>query len=192
MKKIENKFENGWALNLQKNHGQKALDKVGLKQFKKNPDDFNYGKYIMPEELLREYADEIYWYGVVETQNLTECFIREMSKRFKKRVEWYGISKHFYNFTDAFLKDFAKKLDWTIISHKLTEKQIEKFVDYVDWSDISHWKKLSKEFAKKHFKDIHWTDYYMHNVDFCFQGCWHPGDVDYIDKAAKKYKGMFN
>lgn len=185
------KFENPWALGLVKNHGRHEMTQKDIKEFKKDPEIVNYGKWIMPESLIREYADQVYWYGVIETQNLSESFLREMSKRFKKNQEWYAISRHYRHFNDSFLKDFAKKLHWKEISASLTEEQIEKFADKVDWLTISQSKTLSKEFAKKHVKDIHWTDYYMHNYDHWFQGCFCIDTAEEVEKASKKYKGMF-
>ncbi len=190
MKKTE-KFENTWALGLIEHHGRKEMTNKDIKEFKKDPENVNYGKWIMPEELIREYADQVYWYGVIETQNLSESFIREMSKRFKKNQEWYAVSKHYRHFNDSFLKDFAKKLHWKEISASLTEDQIEKFANYVDWHEISLWKKLTKDFAKKHVKDIDWTDYYHGNVDHWFQGCFCIRSVEEVEWAAKKYKDMF-
>lgn len=189
MKKMTEKMENRWALNLMKNHGQKEMDKNAIKEFRKDPENFNYGKWTVSEELLREFADKVDWYYAVETQNLSEEFLREMKKHFKKS-EWYWISKH-YNFSTAFLKDFAKKLKWDEMSHNLTEEQIDKFVDKVDWRLVSRRKQLTKEFAKRHVKDIDWTEYYLGNYDFTYQGCFLLRTADEVEKAAKKYKGMF-
>lgn len=185
------KFENTWALGLIKNHGRHEMTQKDIKEFKKDPENVNYGKWIMPESLIREYADQVYWYGVIETQNLSESFLREMSKRFKKNQEWYAVSKMYHNFSNAFLKDFAKKLHWNMISASLTEDQIEMFADKVDWRELSRCKQLTKEFAKKHVKDIDWTEYYLGNYDHYYQGCFCIDTAEDVEWAAKKYKGMF-
>ena len=87
-----------------------------------------YGKKLS-EDIIREFQDEIDWWGVSEAQFLSEEFIRE----FKYKVVWNWISE-----TQILSEDF-----------------IDEFPLYVVWENICKYQILSEKFIRKccHFHD---------------------------------------
>lgn len=115
----------------------------------------DYNNVIFTEQFLREFENDIHWIAVNDHQKITIDFIREY-KDILDTGFWDWISWNF-DLTNQFIDEFANKLNWKIISGKgLTEDIILKYIDRIDWTNISTRSNLSEEFVRAFREYISW------------------------------------
>ncbi|MCD6434921.1 MAG: hypothetical protein J7L15_00810 [Clostridiales bacterium] len=107
----------------------------------------------LSEKFIKEFKDKVYWGYISEYQKLSESFIR----KFKDKVNWYNISQY-QKLSEKFIKEFKDKVNWYCISKSqiLSEEFIREFKDEVEWENISRSQKLSEEFIKEFKNEVHW------------------------------------
>lgn len=115
-----------------------------------------YENVIFDEQFLREFDNQISWRSVIEEQTLTIDFIREYKDSSDDNF-WYWVSEY-VELTEKLIDEFRDYLDWTVISHSqtLSEDFIKKYIDYVDWNVISAKQKISEDFARKYKDYLNW------------------------------------
>lgn len=166
-------------------YATKKVDTKAIKQLVKDPENFEYYKYILTEEFVREYADVVDWYQVAYySNNLTEDFVIEHKKHFKKDVMW-ALQQNYGQFSDKFVKTFAKKLDWTRLNYgTLTEKFIEENLDKVDWEQLARTATVSKSFMNRYSKNFKYGTYMLYHRETLSKAdtlelwnkCWYEHD----------------
>ncbi len=107
----------------------------------------------LPEELIREAADEVDWTLVSARSKLSEDFIRE----FQNEVDWYNISRY-QKLSEDFIREFKDKVRWSCISiyQKLSEDFIREFQGKVNWHYISVYQPLSEGFIREFKSKVTW------------------------------------
>lgn len=115
----------------------------------------NYNDTIFSEQFLREFGDQINWRAVHEKQEITIDFIRE-HKDVLDTSFWEWVSYNF-DLTPQFIDEFVDYLNWRIISGKgLSEDLVVKYIDRVDWTNISTKSNLSEDFVRAFKEYINW------------------------------------
>lgn len=132
----------------------------------------------LSENFIKKYIDKLDWEGISFNQELSEQFvreywdyidkevffnlnekisnnfIREMRSRYKKEVATIGGNS---SVDTNIFQEFLDELNWDELSGatNLTEEQVMKWRDYLDWHDIVAFQPdLSIEFIKKFIRGI--------------------------------------
>lgn len=90
------------------------------------------------ESLLEKYADKVDWKEISDNRNIVWTI--PMLQKFSKKLDWKVLSGHADRdwLTEAHLEVLKDKWDWSELSSeiKLTESEIDKFIDYIDWTEL--------------------------------------------------------
>lgn len=110
---------------------RKEMEKASIIDFEK------IGMWqVADEDLLREFADKLYWYSVFYYIQCSQNFIREAL------INYYG--------------GITRDTEYYILrQNSVDEKFIEEIKDLVSWEMISTLD-LSEEFVRKHYEDLNW------------------------------------
>ncbi len=118
----------------------------------------------LPEILIRETKNMVYWCGITEFSKLSEGFIGKF-KVFYDGFCWNHISA-FQKLSENFIRKFKNKVNWYDISEyqKLSEDFIREFKYYVDWDIISKYQPLSEDFIREFQDEVDWYNISRHQV----------------------------
>lgn len=86
------------------------------------------------------------WYHISRCNIFSETFFREC----KDQLFFTEADRNIT--TIDFIREFRGRLNWTMIcaTHQFTTKQLEEFIEWIDWWKISVWQKLDEEFIWKY------------------------------------------
>jgi len=113
--------------------------------------DFVTSEYILSDDFIRKYQDDLKWTKVSWSQPLSESIIRE----FQDKVNWTLITSE-QKISENFIREFSHKVNWNYLSwaQKLSEDFIEEFADKVNWLRISAYQELSEEFIENNLERL--------------------------------------
>ncbi len=153
-----------------------------LKQKKQNPLISEIRRYVRgfgktkeialelsDEELINQFREKINFTDLCECYTLSENFIREFINEINQNLEinWNGIvsNKSASELSIEFIREFQDYLDWVEISHfrKLSEDFIREFQDKVNWYEISIYN-FNESFIEE-FKDKIVWETFSKNID---------------------------
>lgn len=112
------------------------------------------------DEFMQHIATEQMWKELSENFQWTEALL----EKYADKVDWKEIScNHRIQWTIPMLQKFAKKLDWSSLSASadedwFTEVHLETFKDKWDWEKISRYVKFTTELIDKYIDYIKWSD----------------------------------
>jgi hypothetical protein len=138
------------------------------------------------DEFMQHIATEQMWKELSENFQWTEALL----EKYADKVDWKEIScNHRIQWTIPMLQKFAKKLDWSSLSASadedwFTEVHLETFKDKWDWEKISRYVKFTTELIDKYIDYIKWSD-----LIGCsgYPETFHNSDIDCI-AFFEKYK----
>jgi len=127
-------------------------------------------KEILSQDFIIQYASELDWFAVAQTQGLnikilnafrnTFVFSQAPDKNYKdyKEKVWKALSL-FQDFDDDELFHFQNELDWNIVCQfqSLPLEYIRKFEDKVNWKKISMYQNLSDSFIEEYNEKLYWV-----------------------------------
>lgn len=126
-------------------------------------EEFNLQNLLMNQTLSEDFLRDrvsafkkVHWACISRWQKLSENFIRE----FKQKVRWTNIVLY-QNVSLDFVLEHKKKVNWVEVSmEKLTEEQMEKYKDLLEWVYVCGINTIvmSDEFIKKHEKYMVWGE----------------------------------
>lgn len=94
--------------------------------------------FTWTETLLEKHGDKVDWKEISDNRNIVWTI--PMLQKFSKRLDWSTLSDYCNEewFTAAHLETFKDKWDWLKISStfSFTDELIDKYIDYVDWTEI--------------------------------------------------------
>lgn len=122
----------------------------------------------MNESMLRELSDMIDWHAICEEQSFGKEFVREFQ-------DHIGVNLMFSqkNYDEKFLDEVMMELEgydrnWTMSTicrtQKVSEQFLEKWLEEVDWNEVSKNQDFSEDFMRKHKKDLNWVFIKARNI----------------------------
>lgn len=115
-----------------------------------------YTTYILSEEFLEMFFNQINWRYAIRTQQISEKFLEKHAGDFSD-LDWKILSRY-YPMSEGFIEKFKYKVCWNFISkyQKLSEAFMRKFDNKLNWFCISSAQVLTLNFIKKYNHKISW------------------------------------
>ena len=122
--------------------------------------DFNtlvFWSRKVTEKCLRDFADKLDFNLLSRCRNLSFEFMDD----FKDKLNWIRVTVRRINtkkIDNEFLTRFIDYVDWSILSHHwdFTREQVERYKDVLDWSELSVWRRWSLEEIRTYRDRIDW------------------------------------